>query len=179
MKTRAEIYGHEAAELLRIISLYPGLSGLQLCRFFPDKEDKAATLLSHMKRQGRIIQSGAGSYVPYGFDIRNIDTGLVQAVWILLDFMEQVEYHSSSDFPVKLIFFANSELYEIVYTAAGQETLVSHALDQYPREAGRRIILVDKPEQIDALHIPGTSGYCTVSSSGYIQYYKKQKKGEM
>ena len=39
MRTRAEIYGKEAAELLREISMYPGILEGQLCCFHPDKED--------------------------------------------------------------------------------------------------------------------------------------------
>lgn len=35
MKTRADIYGQEATELLRLISLYPGLIQCQLAGFFP------------------------------------------------------------------------------------------------------------------------------------------------
>ena len=38
MKTRADIYGQEATELLRLISLYPGLIQCQLAGFFPGKD---------------------------------------------------------------------------------------------------------------------------------------------
>ena len=39
MKTRAEIYGNEAAALLRIVTMYPGLNMQQLLCFHPDKEE--------------------------------------------------------------------------------------------------------------------------------------------
>lgn len=39
MKTRAEIYGNEAADLLRIVTMYPGLCEHQLLCFHPGKED--------------------------------------------------------------------------------------------------------------------------------------------
>ena len=54
MKTRAEIYGNEAADLLRTVTMYPGLSEQQLLCFHPGKEDTAKALLSHLERQGRI-----------------------------------------------------------------------------------------------------------------------------
>lgn len=38
MKTRADIYGQEATELLRLISLYPGLVQCQLAGFFPARK---------------------------------------------------------------------------------------------------------------------------------------------
>ena len=52
MKTRADLYGGEATELLRIISMYPGLTEKQLCRFYPGREDVTRNLLSHLARQG-------------------------------------------------------------------------------------------------------------------------------
>ena len=64
MKTRAEIYGNEAADLLRTVTMYPGLSEQQLLCFHPGKEDTAKALLSHLERQGRIFQTESGGYFP-------------------------------------------------------------------------------------------------------------------
>ena len=33
-------------------------------------------------------------------------------------------------------------------------------------------ILIEQPEQIAEIHTPNTSGYCTVSSGGEVQYYQ-------
>ncbi len=38
MKTRAEIYGNEATDLLRIVTMYPGLCEHQLLCFHPGKK---------------------------------------------------------------------------------------------------------------------------------------------
>ena len=100
VKTRAELYGHEATELLRIISMYPGLSEKQLCRFYPGREDVTKNLLSHLCRQGRARQTDTGGYFPYGNDKAETDSGMVRAAWVLLDFIDKAEYHSSSDFLV-------------------------------------------------------------------------------
>ena len=60
MKTRAEIYGNEAAALLRIVTMYPGLNMQQLLCFHPGKEEIIKTLLSHLQKQGRIFQTDTG-----------------------------------------------------------------------------------------------------------------------
>ena len=62
MKTRAEIYGNEATDLLRIVTMYPGLCEHQLLCFHPGKEDTTKALLSHLERQGRIFQTDGGGY---------------------------------------------------------------------------------------------------------------------
>lgn len=171
MKTRAEIYGNEAATLLRIVTMYPGLNMQQLLCFHPGKEEIIKTLLSHLQKQGRIFQTDTGGYFPSGWAAKS-DNSLIRAAWVLLDFIGQVEYHAPGDFPVKLIFFANGELYEIVYAASGQEALINHALRD-DRSGGRRIILVDNPEDIRRIDCPGISGFCTVDAAGQVHYFKK------
>lgn len=173
IKTRADIYGHEATELLRIISMYPGLSQKQLCRFYPGREDVTKNLLSHLTRQGRIRLTNAGGYFPYGNEREESDSGTIRAVWVLLDFIEKAEYHSSSDFPVKIVFFSGGELYEIIQVTAGQEALVTCALHQNHDNENRRIVLVNDPGQIPLLEFPGIIGFCTVDAGGNVNYYKK------
>lgn len=126
MKTRAEIYGNEAADLLRTVTMYPGLSEQQLLCFHPGKEDTAKALLSHLEKQGRIFQTESGGYFPAGQPAK-LDRTLVRAVWVLLDFIQRAEYHAPADFPVKLVFFADGELYEVACVEDGQEALVCHA----------------------------------------------------
>lgn len=179
MKTRAQIYGREAAGLLRAISLYPGLLEEQLCRLYPGKEATAKVILSKLEKQGRVMQSDAGGYFLYGSDTRSADACTRRAVWVLLDFIEQAEFHSSSDFPVQVIFFAKGEVYEVIDLPAGQETLISQALRRSREEPGRRILIVESPQQIAGIDIPGVSAYCTVSEDGAVSYYqKKNLEGE-
>jgi hypothetical protein len=40
----------------------------------------------------------------------------------------------------------------------------------------RRIILVDRPEQIGAIGIPNTTGFCSVDPDGAVTYYKPEQK---
>ena len=102
----------------------------------------------------------------------SIDHGLSKAVWVLTDFMEQVEYHSVSDYPAKIIFFADDEVYEIIYVEPGKEQLINQMLSTVKEVPPKYIILIEHPEQIAAIHTPNTGGYCTVSSSGEVQYYQ-------
>lgn len=177
MKTRADIYGQEAAELLREISMYPGLSEQQLVRFHPGKEDKIRNLLVHLQRQGRTVLTETGSYFPRGEHTRGTDLGLIRSVWVLLDFIDRVEFHSPSDFPVKLLFFSAGEVYEVVYVAAGQEPLITQALRQCRQGESRRIVLLDEAEQIPLIDFPDISGFCTVEPDGTVSYYKKSEGG--
>lgn len=103
MKTREQIYGQEAAGILRDVSMYRALTEMQLLKLYPHKESKIRNLLSYLQKQGRIVQRGEYYRIPADAE-ESIDHGLSKAVWVLTDFMEQVEYHSVSDYPVKIIF---------------------------------------------------------------------------
>ena len=175
MKTRQQIYGQEAASILRDVSMYRTLTREQLLRLYPGKQDKVDKLLAHLVRQGRIFHDKAAGLYCAGEDAAtDIDRGLLASVWVLVDLIGQVEYHPACDFPGKIMFFADGEVYEIVPIAAGQEAMVSQLLAGSPKDPPKYIVLVDRPEQIAGLLIPNVSGYCTVSDDGAVQYYQKE-----
>lgn len=174
MKTREEIYGQEAADLLRNITMYRVLTQAQILRLYSGKKEKIKNLLQHLTRQGRIFYDDvSGSY--YAEQRMQSDPGMTAAIWVLLDFIDRVEYHSVSDFPAKLVFFAAGEAYEVLYVPLSQEALVSHLWSRQEEESPpRRIVVVDTPGQIDDINIPAVSGYCTVNKDGRVTYFKKE-----
>ena len=48
MKTREQIYGQEAAGILRDVSMYRALTEMQLLKLYPHKESKIRNLLSYV-----------------------------------------------------------------------------------------------------------------------------------
>ena len=102
------------------------------------------------------------------------DDTLSRCIWVLLDFIEQVEYHTAGEFPVEVLCFANGQLYEIVPIPRGKETMLCQLLRLPQKDAGKRLVVVDDAEQIDALDIPHTAGFCTVAADGTVSYYRKE-----
>ena len=173
MKTREDLYSKEAAELLRVISCYKALHTEQVIRLFPNQEEKIRTLINSFRQQKRIWLSQDGRMIKISEDIET-DAGVLKAFWILLDFIDRVEYHSVGSFPVNLSFFLDAEFYEIAFIPQNQEALISHALAGKPDEIGKRIIIVEDSEQIEKINVPGVGGFCTVSENGIIQYYQRK-----
>ena len=173
MKTRDQIYAQEATSLLRDVTMYQVLKKKQILSMYPGKEKKVENLLSYLVKQGRIYRSGE-YYLAQPDGDKNIDHGLMAAVWVLIDFIDRVEYHSSGDYPAKVIFFANGEIYEVIHAAIGKEALINHILSDPGEEPSKFLILVDKAEQIPELLTLNVAGYCTVSTEGTVQYYQKE-----
>lgn len=173
MKTREQIYGQEAASLLRDISMYKVLREGQLLRLYPGKREKIKHLLNYLMKQERIHQIG-NVYCASPDCADSVDRGLLAAVWVLVDFIDQVEYHSIGEFPAKVIFIADGEIYEVVYIEAGKETLMRQVINRQGEDGSHYLVLVDSPEQIGGLELPNVRGYCTVSPDGEVQYYQKE-----
>lgn len=179
MKTREQIYGREATAILRDISMYRVLTEEQILRLHPSKyareRDKVKGLLAYLVKQQRVWLSEDGRYYCATPDaLEDMDQGLFAAVWVLADFIDQVEFHSVGDYPAKIIFFADGEVYEIIHAAQGKEVLVSHVLSSAGEQPSHYLVLVDEPGQIEELQIPHASGYCAVAPTGEVQYYQKE-----
>lgn len=174
MKTREQIYGKEASALLRDITTYHYMKRGQLLKLYPGKERQIESLLPHLVRQGRICYD-ADTDIYFDSPDTRPDSETLSALWVLADFGGRVEYHSSDEFPVRLIFFAEGETYEIICLTPEKEALIEHALsltsDEYN---GKRILIVEDAEQISHINIPEAI-FCTVDSyTGDVQYYKKE-----
>ena len=172
MKTRNDLY-KEAAELLRVMAEYKVLLTEQVLRLFPGREEKVQTMLVNLHHQRRIWVSQDGRTLKAAEDAET-DAGIIKAFWILLDYIDRIEYHCAGTFPILLSFFLDAEFYEVTYIPPDQEALICRVLPGKPEEIGKRIVIVEDAGQIDRLNIPGAGGFCTVSDKGAIQYYKRE-----
>jgi hypothetical protein len=153
--------------------MYKTLTDEQIYRFYPGKESAIKKLLTRLTQQGRVFRNHKKRRYSINTECDGkIDPYLIAAVWVLIDFIDKVEYHYASDFPVKICFFADGEIYEIIHVPYEQEMLMNHALTGKSETDTRRIVLIDSPEQIGAINIPNISGFCSVDSGGRVQYYK-------
>ena len=170
MKTREQLYGKEAAGLLRDISSYHCIRREQVYRLYSNKNKTVLdNLLFYLTKQGRIFYDQSTDIFCDSLDLE-VDREMLAALWVLADFADRAEYHSPDEFPTKIIFFADGESYEIICVPPDKETMVQHALSQ-SREEGRRILIVENTEQISRLRIPNAT-FCIVADTGEIQYFK-------
>jgi hypothetical protein len=94
---------------------------------------------------------------------------------LLADFADKAEYHSTDAYPTEIIFFANGEIYEIIYIPIGGESMILHAIKMcQDNTAGNRIFIVNDIEQINKIDFEN-SFFATVDMKcGAVQYYKKE-----
>ena len=174
MNTRVDLYANEAGVLLETMATYCTLQTNQLYRLFPpQKSGIIKILLGRYVREQRLFLSEDKRVVSVDAEIP-VNRSLIKAFWVLLDFIDKAEYHTAGIFPVLICFFSDGELYEIVHTPSGQEAMISVALSRTEKEPTKRLVVIDSIEQTALITAPETIGYCTVSETGEIQYFKKE-----
>jgi len=125
--------------------------------------------------EGRIFHNKANNYLSItATHLLLPDDSMVKAFWILLDYMEKVEYHSPSSFPVQIVFLMDSEDYEIIHVPHGKEVIINRAQRNNNNNdyTAKRIVLIDDKSQVKHIKIDNTTGYC-IENNGEIQYFQK------
>lgn len=172
LKKRADLYEKEATELIRVTSTYKALLLQQIYMLFPGKESKIEQLLRlYIKQQRLFYEENTGLvYYQKGLQANNI---VISCFWVLLDFIEQVKFHTLADNPVCICFYAKEAIYEIVYVSNEAENIMNQLFHQVEeKNNGKRIIVVENEVQIPKIQIKNIAGYCTVAKDGHITYYQ-------
>ena len=163
----------EVRSLLRDISMYRCLKKEQVLRLYPGKEERTKRIIAHLIRSRRVWEVG-DYYCASPEDAEEPDQALISAFWVLLDFIDRVEYHSTSRYPTKIIFYADATVYEIIYAGSGREALISFLVTTRREDMSQYLVLVDSPDQIEELQTEAAIGYCSVTADGHVNYYKKR-----
>ena len=118
------------------------------------------SLITSLIKQGRIYYDQDRDLLcdsPEASD--SPDYGMIAAVWVLLDFKEAVVYHTSGEFPVKLHFFSQDEVYEVIYVSLGQEALINHVLASLPSKDANRLVILESEQQAVQITIDGITAF--------------------
>lgn len=178
MITREQIYGKEATEILRYVTTYHCITRNHLLRIYPDREKQIDNLLKYLLRQGRIFTSPNTADIFFDNSECPLDREMLAALWVYADFSDRAEYHYAGEFPVKILFFADATVFDIIYVSEDKEALINCAAMQLDEDS-KRIVIVETMEQIDKLTIPNTAAYCLVNlHTGEIQYYTTEETEE-
>lgn len=174
MKLKNGPQENHMAGIIRLLSMYQALQFQQLMRAFSElPEEKLLSIIRRLVKSGRIIFRQEQDLLLYAAGCTP-DPDRIAAFWVLLDFLPEVTYHTASDFPVALTFYTSGDAYDIIHVPLEKETLMNHVLSAHKENVPRRLIIVDRTEQIPHLTFPGITAFCTVMPGGEIQYFKKQ-----
>ncbi len=168
----------ELLEIKQLLKEYRVLHTEQLYAWFSDKERPVVSnMLSYLRRVGQLVNDPSGRLLALNTPelAKGLDEKRIAAFWVLTKFAGQVEYHACGEYPVQLFFFMEGEEYEIVYVPYGNEGIMGALFSQRERSGAHILVIVESPEQIEMLEIPGADWFCTVAPDGSIQRYLQEE----
>lgn len=175
MRTREAVI-QDAKELLEIITTYKALRLEQLLAVMGDKDISAKrSVLRLLEREDRLFIHGDIASAEEKWS-KGFDWGLIAAFWVLLDFWNEVLYHTTAGFPAKIEFITDDAAYDIIIAEQGQEHVLSAFFSKQMNTAVKHLVVVEDVEQMYRLSCPGIV-FCMVDDSGRVSYYQETEEG--
>lgn len=103
------------------------------------------------------------------------DKWMLRALWVLVDNQPELGSHTAGEGFVKLSFVRDGVLYDVAAAPPGKEEEVSPAIQNRESENNPCAVILEFPEQAHKIDCSGGAVFCTVSSAGEVQYFKKQE----
>ncbi len=167
-------------ELFEIVSMYNVVYKKQLYEYFSvDGRDKlVGRAIKALEKERRIYIN------PYTQMIAVNETsyeakekGTLLALWVLISLMRQkkIEEHflaAKAEYPVRIIFVGDAEIYDIMYVPETDVALVNSLFSRKNIESNGHIVIVEAPDYIPSIAIENTIGYCLVKEDGTVEYYR-------
>lgn len=109
------------------------------------------------------------------------ERGTSTCLWVLLDLMDQkkIEQHflaSKEEYPIRIVFVGDGEIYDILYVATEDIELTNQLFVRRQIDGCGHVVVVEEPESIPKIQIPDVIGYCTVKEDGEVEYYRKESR---
>ena len=164
--------------IIKWLSQYGTLTKTQVIRLLKDKPvSTAEKIIRNLKRDMRITDVG-GYYLALD-EMCKPDQRLIIAVWVLLQFIDQVEplAHYPAVYPAQIFFLKENVGYEIVVLYDGEQHLMR--LLQPQEDVLKYIIVVPHISMAQSLYVPKAPClYATVDFEGreepHITFYSEE-----
>lgn len=168
-------------EVLSLIKKYNVLYKRQLYAFFENsgKDGRVGKALKALGKDNRIYMNPATKMVAANENsYTEREHGTLQAVWVLISLMKQkkIEEHflaEKEEFPVRIVFVGDAEIYDILYIPESDVELVNNLFARKRIECCGHVAAVESAEYISRIRIPDILGFCTVEEDGKIEYYRQ------
>ena len=164
--------------IIKWLSQYGTLTKTQVIRLLKDKPvSTAEKIIRNLKRDMRITDVG-GYYLALD-EMCKPDQRLIIAVWVLLQFIDQVEplAHYPAVYPAQIFFLKENVGYEIVVLYDGEQHLMR--ILQPQEDDLKYIIVVTHISMAQSLYVPKVPClYATVDFEGreepHITFYSEE-----
>jgi len=154
-----------------LISMFERIQKNQLVKLF-ENEKFAYKLIKKLISKKKIFESEDKRFLSTSQEyLEKPNESMRKSIWVLIDFIDKIDFYSVSNFPCQIVFISKNELYEIIYIKSGEEMIINQYCKINRNEDIKRIIVIDNLEQIRRINIETAISFCLVKGNK-TDYYK-------
>ena len=103
------------------------------------------------------------------------DADRIKAFWLLLDSWDDIRFHKVIEYPGRIRFMTNKDIYDIVVAHKGEEDVINTYYKNFSDGSIKYIIIVEDVEQMSGYNFENIFAYCIVSEEGKVTYYRNEE----
>lgn len=103
------------------------------------------------------------------------DADRIKAFWLLLDSWDDIRFHKVIEYPGRIRFMTNKDIYDIVVAHKGEEDVINMYYKNFSDGSIKYIIIVEDVEQMSGYNFENIFAYCIVSEEGKVTYYRNEE----
>ena len=171
----AEEHYADVKKMREFISEYKAVTLEQFDRYLYDKEPRVKKIIRKqlVSKDLMFIVDGMCSVKP---DWQHYyDRAMVKALWVMLDFCEEIDHNSPQEYPTKIRFSKKGEVFDVCVAEKGTENEINVYYNNFVTEPRNYLVVVDDKEQMSRLKFNGIVAFCIVDEEGNVEYYREEE----
>ena len=162
---------YDLYKVFEIVSMFERIQKNQLVKLF-ENEKLAYKLIKKLISKKKIFESEDKRFLSASQEyLEKSNQSMRKSIWVLIDFIDKIDFYSVSNFPCQIVFISKNELYEIIYVKIGEEIIINQYCKINRNDNVKRIIIIDELEQIRKISIESAISFYLVKGNK-TDYYK-------
>ena len=96
---------------------------------------------------------------------------LIRSFWLVLDFLDDCDYHGAAHFPLMLEMYRSGSVYSVFYCMEGDELVICRSIQPLQQSiCFQPIVLLEDQAQIEKMS-ELNAVFCTVEEHGEVAYF--------
>ena len=158
-------------KIFELIGEYGALKAEQVMRYFDIDEEKLEKMAVKLTKKGRLKYDRKNGYIRLPI-LKEYDDNMIRSFWVVLDLMDEIEFHGAGKYPLFIALYANAKGYEVYCCKKGDEFALSHGLVMLKEKTeGKMLIVIEDKKQIQMLDMEECT-YCMVDADGGVKYFE-------
>lgn len=157
-------------KIVELVSEYQALKIEQVEKYFGLPSEIMAKAFRKLVKKGRISLDQEAGIIRAAKDIRE-DMKLIRSFWLVLDFLDDCDYHGAAHFPLMLEMYRSGSVYSVFYCMEGDELVICRSIQPLQQSiCFQPIVLLEDQAQIEKMS-ELNAVFCTVEEHGEVAYF--------